>query len=238
MHVPISLGEGEFVDTIASVIEPLRGIDWEDLDAVEQTSRLALDQMWANREIVRTALDAVADTPELLALCERPDPVTLGEVGQSLDKIVLYADPESGVRVRLHVFWNGCYDLPHNHRWTFASMVLKGHFRHFMYGDQGDDDAAFPLPFTALHARQERQGTTYALHHRMMHALVAEENTVSLVIRGPAVKDYSFLVDTKTGERVYHFGADKESPEKEARKKMTPETLRDLAAKFSEWGLF
>lgn len=226
------------MDTIASVIEPLRGIDWEDLDLVEQTSRLALEQMWANREIIRTALDAVADTPELLAMCERPDPVTIGEVGQSLDKIVMYADPESGVRVRLHVFWNGCYDLPHNHRWSFASMVLKGQFRHFMYGDQGDDDIPFPLPFNVLHAREERQGMTYALHHRMMHALVAEENTVSLVIRGPAVKDYSFLVDTKTGERMYHFGADKESPEKEARRKMTPETLRDLSVKFREWDLF
>lgn len=226
------------MDTIASVIEPLRGIDWEDLDVVEQTSRLALEQMWANREIIRTALDAVADTPELLALCERPDPVTLDEVGQPLDKIVLYADPESGVRVRLHVFWNGCIDLPHNHRWTFASMVLKGHFRHFMFGDQGDDETPFPLPFNALYACEEQQGATYALHHRAMHALVAEENTVSLVIRGPAVKDHSFFVDTETGERKYHFGADKESPEKEARKKMTPETLRELAEKFREWKLF
>jgi hypothetical protein len=75
-----------------------------------------------------------------------------------------------------------------------------------------------------LYAREERKGTIYPLHHRMPHALVAEENTVSLVIRGTAAKDHSFLVDATTGERLYHYGADKESPEKEARRKMTAET--------------
>lgn len=224
------------VQDLASLVEPLRSLDWEDMDAVEAANRKVLERLDEDRGIVRRALDELPDRPELLALCEHPDAEATAGLGQQLDKVVLYADEESGVRLRLHAFWSGCYDLPHNHRWSFASVVLKGAFRHTLFGE-ADDVTPLEAP-RALHVRQERAGTVYALHHRMLHALVAEPDTVSLVVRGPAAKDRSFLVDPATGERLWHYGADRESAEEAARKRMTPAHLRALTAKFDAAGLF
>jgi hypothetical protein len=225
------------VNNLASAIEPLTSIDWDDIDAVEAAGRDVLEKLNADRTILRQAMDDLPNRPALLALCEHPDPEATAGLGQQLDKIVLYSDEKSGVRVRLHAFWEGCADLPHNHRWSFVSMVLHGQFRHSLFGPVADD-ATFLAPPRALHVRQEQAGTIYALHHDMLHALTAEPNTVSLVIRGPAAKDRSFLLDPATGERLWHVGAGQESPEEAARKQMTPDLLRELGSRFAEWGLF
>ncbi|MBM0201666.1 hypothetical protein ACIA47_17690 [Micromonospora sp. NPDC051227] len=226
------------MENLESVLAPLDGVDWEDIDQVGSASRKVLNAIDADRGILRRAIDDLPSRPELLAMCEHPDIDDADGKGQQLDKIVLYANAETGVRVRLHTFWPGYYDLPHNHRWTFASLVLRGGFRHYLYGDQGPDDAVPQAAPQALTVREERAGTTYALHHRALHALIAEPGSVSLVLRGPAAKDRSFLIDPQTGTRLWHFGASTESPEAVQRKRMTPALLQDLSAKFREWDLF
>ncbi|WP_214324788.1 hypothetical protein [Nonomuraea sediminis] len=221
---------------LESVVEPLRSIDWEDTSSVEETCRKALEQLNTNRGILRKALYDLPNRPELLALCEHPSPVDTAELGQQLDKLVLYED-ETGFRVRMHIFWSGCDDLPHNHRWSFASMILKGQFRHLLYGlETYEDTMQLPIP-KPLQVRIERVGSIYALHHSMLHALVAEENAVSLFIRGPVVKERGYLVDPKTGKRIWHLGVAEETPEAIARKRMTPELLSELTAKLDEWGI-
>ncbi|MGW4789927.1 hypothetical protein [Streptomyces sp. NPDC004230] len=224
------------MDDIASAVEPLRSLDWEDMDAVETSCRKVLEHIDANRGILRKALHDLPNQPELLALCEHPDAQATAELGQQLDKIVFYED-ESGFRVRMHIFWSGCVDLPHNHRWSFMSMILKGQFRHSQYGLENYEDAMdLPIP-KPLQVRIEQVGSMYALHHTILHALVAEENSVSLFIRGPAVKERGYLVDPETGRRHWHLGAAYESPEDIARKQMTPELLRELTVKLDEWGI-
>ncbi|MFI9507299.1 hypothetical protein [Nocardia sp. NPDC052566] len=221
---------------LAEVVEPLCSLDWEDIDTVETACRSVLEYLGAHRAILRGALAALPTRPDLLALCEHPDSEATAGLGQQLDKIVLYQDP-SGFRVRMHIFWAGCDDLPHNHRWTFASMILKGQFRHSQYGlENYSDTMDLPIPIP-LQVRMERVGSTYALHHTILHALVADEATVSLVVRGPAVKDRGYLVDPKTGRRHWHLAAADESPEDIARKRMSPELLCQLTAKLDEWGL-
>jgi predicted metal-dependent enzyme (double-stranded beta helix superfamily) len=221
---------------MASVVEPLRSIDWEDTDAMEEACRKVLEHLNSNRRIIRQALNELPDRPELLALCEHPDSEATAELGQQLDKIVLYED-ETGFRVRMHIFWSGCEDLPHNHRWSLCSMILKGQFRHSLYGVENyDDTMQLPIP-KPLQVRIEQVGSIYALHHTVLHALVAEENAVSLFVRGPSVKERGYLVDPKTGRRIWHLGAAEETPEAKALKQMTPERLRGLTAKLDEWNL-
>lgn len=223
--------------TLETLVEPLLTIDWDDTDTVEAAAEEFLKAVAGDGRILREALAALPGRPDLMEMCEEPDPQDSAELGQQLNKVVLYADPVSGVRVRLHAFWPGYYDLPHNHRWTFASLVLRGRFRHRLYGDQGPDDAPLPVPLVPLHVRREEPGNFYALHHRMLHALVSEPGTVSLVVRGPAAKDRSFLVRESDGTRVWHVGASNETPEQLARKRMSPARLAELTAQFDAWGL-
>jgi hypothetical protein len=226
------------MNRIAAVVAPLRLIDWDDLDTVESVGRKVLEEIDGDRTILRAAVDALSTRPHLLALCEHPDPDVTAGLGQQLDKIVLYSDDDSGVRVRLHAFWPGHYDLPHNHRWSFVSLILRGGFQHSLFGPARAGDVAYPVPLEPVQVRQENTGTCYALHHDELHALVCEPGSVSLVIRGPAVKDRSFLVDPATGRPLWHVGAAQETLEEVAGKQMTAELLAELSTTFATWGLF
>ena len=123
-----------------AIIEPLRSLDWEDIDAVESATRKALTTLSEGDGQVREALLALPDRPDLLGLCEHYD---------ILDKIVLWDDP-SGVRVRLHVFLPGYFDRPHNHRWSYASTILRGRYRHYLFGDAELDESIDPASLHAL----------------------------------------------------------------------------------------
>jgi hypothetical protein len=211
-----------------SVIEPLRSLDWEDIDAVEHASRKALTTLLDDPAAIREALLALPERPNLLKLCEHYD---------ILDKIVLH-DDESGVRLRLHIFLPGYFDRPHNHRWSYASMILRGEYRHYLFGDAELDTEVDPASLRALQVRQEQVGNTYALHHAMVHAVVAEPFTVSLVLRGPAIKDRFLVMDRKTGESWWQYGASQESTYDAEQKRMSVERLAELTGWLRDWDLF
>jgi hypothetical protein len=213
---------------VEAIIEPLRSLDWEDADAVEHQCRKALTTLTDDKEAVRKALMALPQRPNLLKLCEHYD---------ILDKVVLY-DDETGVRLRLHVFLPGYYDRPHNHRWSYASLILSGEYRHYLFGDAELDTEIDPASLRALLVRQEQVGSAYALHHTMVHAVVAEPYTVSLVLRGPAVKDRFLVMDRKTSESWWQYGASQESAENAAQKQMSLERLTELTGWFRERDLF
>ncbi len=86
--------------------------------------------------------------------------------------------------------------------------------------------------------RNEQPGSTYALHHTMVHAVVAEPYTVSLVIRGPAVKDRFLVMDRKTGQSWWQYGASQEPAYDAEQKRMSVERLTELTTSLREWDLF
>jgi len=213
---------------VEAFIEPLRSLDWEDIDAVENATRKTLTALTEDGAPLWDALSTLPERPELLRLCEHYD---------ILDKIVLHVD-ESGVRLRMHIFWPGYYDRPHNHRWSYASTILRGQYRHYLFGDAEVNETTEPSSLKALIVRQEQVGNAYALHHTMVHAVVAEPFTVSLVIRGPAVKDRFLVMDRKTGQSWWQYGAAQEPAEDAARKRMSVERFRELRGQLDEWGVF
>jgi hypothetical protein len=168
------------------------------------------------------------EQPGLLRLCEHYD---------ILDKIVLCDDP-SGARLRLHIFLPGYFDRPHNHRWSYASTILRGEYRHYLFGDVELDEQVDPASLRVLQARQEHVGHAYALHHTMVHAVVAEPFTVSLVFRGPAVKDRFLVMDRRTGESWWQYGASQEPAHSAEAKRMSPQRLSELTGWLRDWGLF
>jgi hypothetical protein len=213
---------------LEQIIGPLRSLDWEDIDAVEHATRKTLTAITEDPEAIRAALLMLPKQPELLRLCEHYD---------ILDKIVLWDDP-TGFRVRLHIFLPGYFDRPHNHRWSYASTILRGQYRHYLFGNVELDEHVQPRDLDAVLVRQEQVGDAYALHHSMVHAVVAEPFTVSLVVRGPAVKDRFLVMDRKTGESWWQYGAGQESAEDAAKKRMSVERFRTMRGQLDEWGLF
>jgi hypothetical protein len=211
-----------------TVVEPLRSLDWEDTDAVEAATVRALAMLISQRRMLRGILLDLPERPDLLGLCEHYD---------ILDKILLHDDP-SGVRVRLHVFLPGYFDRPHNHRWSYASAILRGRYRHYLFGDADVDESIDPASLKALMVRDEQPGSTYALHHAMVHAVVAEPYTVSLVIRGPAVKERFLVMDRKTGQSWWQYGASQEPAYDAEQKRMSVERLAELTTSLREWDLF
>jgi len=211
-----------------AVVEPLRALDWNNIDAVEDATRKALTTLTDDRPLVRDILQHLPGRPDLLGLCEHYD---------ILDKIVLWDDP-SGLRVRLHIFLPGYFDRPHNHRWSYASTILRGEYRHYLFGDVELDETIDPGSLDALMVRQEQVGSSYALHHAMVHAVVAEPYTVSLVIRGPAAKDRFLVMDRRTGRSWWQYGARQESAEEAEQKRMTAERLGEMRRLLDEWGVF
>lgn len=216
------------MDAMNTLVENLHDLDWNDIDAVENACIEVLDILVEEPTIVRGRLAALPDRPDLLSLCEHYD---------ILDKVVLHDDP-SGFRVRLHVFLPGYFDRPHNHRWSYASRILRGQYRHYLFGNAELDEHVEPVKLPVLQAREELVGNAYALHHSMVHAVVAEPYAVSLVIRGPAMKDRFLVMDRATGEAWWQYGAKQESEQDAERKRMEPGRLDWLIAQLDEWGLF
>ncbi|RBO78527.1 hypothetical protein [Nocardia puris] len=212
---------------LETVIEPLRSLDWNDVEAVESATRKSFEQLTAHTHLLRDALTSLPDNPSLTVLCEHYD---------ILDKVVLH-DDHSGIRLRLHIFGPGYHDRPHNHRWTYASHILRGEYRHRLYGEAELDTEIDVSSLRAVHVRQERVGTSYALHHSAIHAVVAEPGTVSLVLRGPAIKERFLVMDAKNGQSWWQYGATNESPEAAAAKRMSAQRLEVLIASLDEWQL-
>jgi len=208
---------------------PLTGLDWNDLTAVTAASTSVLDHLCADRALLGELTGAVGDNPHLARLCEHYD---------ILDKIVLHDDPD-GWRLRLHVFLDGYFDRPHNHRWTYTSRILTGSYTHTLYG--GDQDFTDEVDVAALLprlVRVEEPGDTYTLHHSMIHSVTAHGEAVTLIVRGPAVKDRFVVTDRATGKAWWQYGAATETPEAAAAKRMTAEQLRDRSAALRAAGIF
>lgn len=161
-----------------------------------------------------------------------------GESYPNMDKVVLWRSPDGALRLRLHAFFPGYADRPHNHRWSFAALVLRGSYLHTLYGGQdgvlaGVRAGREPQP---QYAGRQPAGTGYFLHHEAVHSLRVDEPTVSLILRGPAVKNDYFTVlpadgSTPVARRLeWSQGAARETAEQAAAKQITPDGLSRVAA--------
>jgi hypothetical protein len=68
--------------------------------------------------------------------------------------------------------------------------------------------------------------------------VAAEPCTISLVVRGPTVKDRFLVMDRQTAESWWQYGAGQESAENAAKKRTSAERFRELLALLDEWSVF
>lgn len=176
----------------------MRAISWDDIDDVHDTAGALLEELAAPGALGALAA-RVPDDPALLAACERFNLFT---------KVVLHEDPESGVRLRLHVFGDEMVEEAHNHRATFCARILHGRYRHYLYtSEEHLRDRGITRP-VARWRQDQLPGYVYTLHHELVHSTYADPRTVSLVLQGPRERDSFRIIDLADGRERVRQGAD------------------------------
>ncbi|WP_331769115.1 hypothetical protein OG948_35420 (plasmid) [Embleya sp. NBC_00888] len=147
----------------------------------------------------------VAEMPEFAARCESDE---------FRFKMVLYDALHRGFRLRLHVWRHGFADTPHQHRFSYASRILSGGYEHTTYTT--GQDLAPPHGFTqfdrhiplgsepvgsSIDSTEFKvtgifplgEGDYYFQSSDMdLSSTTVAPDTVTLFVRGPAVRPCSF----------------------------------------------
>jgi len=201
----------------------LRQIDWNDTSSILHGCTPLLDALTHERALLSGLVAEVGRDLHLAEMCEGYD---------FMRKIVLYDAADINVRLRLHLYQAGFFDRPHNHRWSFASRILRGGYTHRIYGrdDQFSEDTD-PNRLVPIHERVEQPGSTYALHHTSVHTVQAEADTISLLIRGPSAKQRFLIIDAAAGGFFWVYGEAQESSKQRASKRLAPDLLDQTLAR-------
>ena len=184
------------------------GVDWNSLENVHDAGDKALAVLSDPVELGRL-FDRLMSDPRLLAMCERFN---------LFQKIVLIDDPDTQLRLRLHVFGHRLVEEAHNHRASFVARILHGSYRHLLYGSatelwsgEGADAALAPRWI-----QDQYPGYIYALHHEFVHSTFALPDTVSLVVQGPRDRAEFRIVDLAAGVERRRVGAAQDADVQEA----------------------
>jgi hypothetical protein len=177
------------------LLRPAASIDWANVREARRASSALFDRVVAAEGLLSAVVGEVIAARGTGGGCESYP---------AMDKLVLWASPDRTLRLRLHVFYPGYYDRPHNHRWSFLSRVLSGGYLHALYGTETEvlaEAQAGHAPRVRF-AHEEPAGSEYFLDHSLVHSLSADQVTVSLMLRGPSVKDGYFTLDGPATDRI------------------------------------
>lgn len=205
-------------------------IDWQEPRLALQASAQVIERIMAQDGLIAAAAREVLAGSDGASACESFD---------HLDKLVLWQSPDRSLRLRLHLFFPGYLDRPHNHRWSFVSRVLRGRYLHALYGEETQvlSRAQRGRPPVIRHAYQVGAGSEYFLDHTLVHSLSTAELTASLVLRGPAVKDRYFTLDPEAGQVRWSLGAEREPAQARAAKSMTAAGFARVSRALAELGV-
>ncbi len=201
---------------ITEVVRTSGPVDWTKPSLADERVSDALDRILAEDGLLTAAVEGVVAARGGAGDCESYP---------FMDKLVLWSSADGTLRLRLHLFLPGYTDRPHNHRWSFLSRILAGGYLHSLYGDQDDvlRRVGRGEEITALHTYQAWAGVGYFLDHSLVHSLHTGTTTVSLLLRGPSVKDDYFTLDAGPGQVRWSSGAQRETSADRRAKTMAEE---------------
>ena len=217
-------------DVLDGILRNAVSIEWTDAGQAHAAISGIFDRILAEDELLATVIDETIASRGSEGDCES---------FEDLDKLVLWQSADRAVRLRLHVFFPGYYDRPHNHRWSFASRILRGGYAHSLYGLEDEVWAAAErgvLP-AARYVSEERAGDGYFLDSSLVHSVHADTVTVSLVLRGPAVKSDYFQFDVAANRVRHGLGATQESAAERLSKAMTGDGFSRVRTTLEQQGL-
>jgi hypothetical protein len=117
-------------------------------------------------------------------------------------KWFIYYNSKLRYKVWLHQYKSlaereaGHAEVPHNHRYSLASLIIRGGFTHHRY--KQTDDGLLEL----AHERDSyTQGDTYLVDWHQVHRLSEIKNhTVTLVVESPIARNFSEAFYAQSGE--------------------------------------
>lgn len=201
------------MDLISEITEHL-DIDWNRMEDVHAKASTIFELICRDPENLEELVGGVQASERLYELSEHYD---------ILDKLVLADFPEQGVRLRLHVFADGYFDRPHNHRWAYASRILSGAYLHRTFAcpvstlDQGVKVSSLPV----TQVQKLRAGDSYVLGTESIHSITADPGTVTLVLRGPARSDRFLVMDRVNDTSWWQYGRATETEAQISAKRMS-----------------
>jgi hypothetical protein len=169
--------------TVEETLPAVPYLDWQSFNGIQEQACQFLQQLAFNPVLMRQLVMRAASDSRLRSLCERTE---------SFDKLVLFEDPQSGCRLRLHRFDHTFIDTPHNHRYSFVSLILNGSYVQTIFGSGKElrRRAALEMgPLAPTFRTIHKTGDVYSLHNSLVHTVTdIEEGTYSLLLRGPKEK--------------------------------------------------
>lgn len=213
---------------LAKTIRDLEAINWKDLHSASNSSKKILENIFSHREIVELLLKNVLKDKNLISLAEHYD---------FFDKIVVYVDQKDRFRIRIHIFSddNSNRNRIHCHRWNYSSLILSGGYQHSIYGSEKDINEHVAIKdLKPIIVQEETKGSIYTLGHDAFHAINAQGNTVSLLVRGPSVKDRFLIMDKTTDKKWWEYGRASETIEEIESKNISLGNLKKLINKISK----
>jgi hypothetical protein len=226
--------------------------DWTAFGDAGRNSRDVIQEIAADKATLRQLILAVNHDEHLLPLCEKV---------RDFKYMVLYDALDRGFRLRLHRFSEGQEDQPHNHRYSFSSLILKGWYTHTLYevvddpestGEQPywnleqppatyDGGPLPPFPITRLSplmTQTQAEGSAYSLHHTTFHATaLPAQNAYSLFLRGPAEKPSAVFLDPANRAYRWKFGRTHERPEALTARSFTLDDYKRFVEQLEEDGV-
>lgn len=224
-------------------------IDWSDFAEAGRRTRQLVRRLAADKTALRNMVYAVEHDEQLFSKCE---------THQLLDYIVIYDALDRGLRLRVHISTDDHFDRPHDHRFSFSSLIVRGQYRHTWHVmhrpvyDAGRDDRVrlwqnrrnpdpeSDIEFDDLQpvfTRVEAAGNCYTLHHSAIHTTFTMPDTVSIFLRGPSEKRRSIIMDRAERTFWWRFGRTEETDERRHEKQMTVEKYRDLRSRLERLGV-
>ena len=214
------------------LFDPLHEIDWEDMKALEAVGVPILKTLARRPALIAAAMEHVLGDAQLFARCE---------TDEFFDRVVLFDGRDRYFSVRLQSLVQCEEDRPHNHRASLCTMILSGGYEHHLYrsplswADDPDMGAMAAAELTRIMVRDEKPGSTYALHHSAFHSASPSGLHFSLVLRGPSRRKRLLFFDRIGGEGAFHFhlGSKDQPLEKEEARHMSRATMLDVMAHFA-----
>lgn len=194
-----------------SLLSSFEAIDWGSYEkSCEQSQRFLL-AMAEQKSFLRHLCESVEQTSSLREKCERYDLLT---------KIVLH-ESNNGARLRLHIFHEGYFDRPHNHRWPYSSNILSGKYIHRLYLSKRSVSETTLADLIPVLDETRGPGQPYSLNTGIFHSVTSLGPTITLITRGPATERSFRVLDRKEGTAWTQVGAADESPAERKSKELT-----------------
>ncbi|MEV4915842.1 hypothetical protein AB0K47_03360 [Streptomyces tirandamycinicus] len=217
--------------SIDELTAAFRDVDWQELEQVHDASAKALPAL--SNPVTLGALWDRMEKDENLARS--------AESFNAFQKYVLHDDASTGLRLRLHIFNEHTFEEAHNHRASFSSLILRGSYRHALYGNVEDVWGGEDEPATAVKPRfiqEQTAGTSYTIHHAFVHSTYAIPGTVSLVIQGPRDRASFRIYDLAQGITRTRVGGNQAQVVQEpGERKLGPAELQSAREELARLGL-